>query len=35
MDKKVFDGLKVLDFGWVIAGPMTLKYLADYGATVV
>jgi benzylsuccinate CoA-transferase BbsF subunit len=35
MDKKVFEGLKVLDFGWVIAGPMTLKYLADYGATVV
>jgi benzylsuccinate CoA-transferase BbsF subunit len=35
MEKKVFDGLKVLDLGWVIAGPMTLKYLADYGATVV
>lgn len=35
MDKKVFQGVKVVDFGWAIAGPMTLKYLADYGATVV
>jgi len=25
----------VVDFGWAIAGPLTLKYLADYGATVI
>lgn len=35
LDRKVFDGIKVVDFGWAIAGPLTLKYLADYGATVV
>lgn len=35
MDKKVFEGIKVVDFGWAIAGPLTLKYLADYGATVI
>src|SRR4030042_4970150 len=35
MDMKVFEGLKVVDFGWAIAGPLTLKYLADYGATVI
>ena len=35
MDKKVFDGIIVVDFGWAIAGPLTLKYLADYGATVI
>jgi len=35
MEKNVFDGVKVIDFGWVIAGPLTLKYLSDYGATVV
>ena len=25
----------MVDFGWAIAGPLSLKYLADYGATVV
>ncbi|MGI8550192.1 MAG: CaiB/BaiF CoA transferase family protein, partial [Dehalococcoidia bacterium] len=28
-------GLKVVDFSWVMAGPMSVRYLADYGATVV
>ena len=35
MSKKVFEGIKIIDFGWAIAGPLTLKYLADYGATVI
>ena len=35
MNNKVFEGVNVLDFGWAIAGPLTLKYLADYGATVI
>ena len=30
-----FEGLKVLDFFWVVIGPMTTSYLAEYGATVV
>lgn len=30
-----FEGIKVLDFSWGLAGPLTTKYLADYGATVV
>ena len=29
------DGLNVLDFMWVMAGPAATRYLADYGATVV
>ena len=29
------EGLKVLDFCWVAVGPMTTKYLAEHGATVV
>ncbi len=35
MNNKVFEGINVIDFGWAIAGPLTLKYLADYGATVI
>jgi benzylsuccinate CoA-transferase BbsF subunit len=35
LSKKVFEGIKILDFGWAIAGPLTLKYLADYGAMVI
>lgn len=31
----IFDGLKVADFSWVGVGPITMKYLGDYGATVV
>jgi benzylsuccinate CoA-transferase BbsF subunit len=30
-----FDGLRVADFTWVAAGPMSAKALADHGATVV
>ncbi len=34
-DRRPLEGIKVLDFCWVVAGPMTTKYLAEYGATVV
>lgn len=30
-----FDGLVVADFSWAVAGPLTTKYLAEHGATVV
>lgn len=30
-----FEGLKVLDLSWVVAGPMVGRVLADFGATVV
>ena len=32
---QALEGLKVLDFCWVAVGPMTTRYLAEYGATVV
>lgn len=31
----IFEGLKVFDMSWVGVGPITAKYLADHGATVV
>ena len=30
-----FAGLKVADFSWIGVGPITARYLADHGATVV
>ena len=33
--KMPFQGLKVLDFTWIGVGPVTIKYLGDYGADVV
>lgn len=33
--KKVFDGLKVVEFTWVVAGPWVGKYLAENGAEVI
>lgn len=35
MRKGIFDGLKVCDFMWAAAGPITTKQLSDNGATVV
>ena len=35
MAEQAFDGLKVLDFSRVIAGPLATEYLAQLGATVV
>ena len=31
----VFNGLKIAAFGWAVVGPLTMKYFADYGATVI
>ncbi len=35
MSKQALEGIKVADFTWIAAGPVTTKYLADHGATVV
>jgi len=32
---KVFEGIKILDFSWVIVGPSTTRYFADHGAEVI
>lgn len=31
----ILGGIKVVDFTWVVVGPMLGRYLADYGASVV
>ncbi len=35
MNKGVFEDLKIAAFNWAMVGPLTLKFFADYGATVV
>lgn len=35
MAKQAFEGIKVADFTWSWVGPVTARYLADYGATVI
>ena len=30
-----FEGLRVLDFCWVVIGPMTTRYFSDFGAEVL
>ena len=34
-DKTALQGVKVLDFCWMAIGPMTTRYLSDFGASVV
>ncbi len=35
MTPKVLEGIKVADFTWFIAGPLTTKSLSDFGAEVI
>lgn len=35
MDKRVFEDLKIVAFSWAMVGSLTLKFFADYGATVI
>jgi benzylsuccinate CoA-transferase BbsF subunit len=35
MGIRVFEDLKIAAFSWAMVGPLTLKFFADYGATVV
>jgi benzylsuccinate CoA-transferase BbsF subunit len=35
MNSAVFKDLKIAAFSWAMVGPLTLKFFADYGATVI
>ncbi len=35
MTKRIFEGLKVVDFSWAAAGPQVCRELAEHGATVI
>lgn len=35
MGRQIFEGIKVVDFGWIGVGPVAAQYLAEHGATVV
>jgi crotonobetainyl-CoA:carnitine CoA-transferase CaiB-like acyl-CoA transferase len=35
MDGSVFSGINIVAFSWAMVGPLTMKYFADYGATVI
>ncbi len=33
--RKALEDIKIADFTWVVAGPFSVRYLADYGAQVI
>jgi benzylsuccinate CoA-transferase BbsF subunit len=34
-ERGIFEGLTIVSFSWAVVGPLTMKYFADHGATVI
>lgn len=35
LGKKILDGIRVVEFGWAVVGPITCSWVGNYGAEVI
>jgi len=35
MDTRIFDGIRIIEFGWAVVGPLTTSWAGGYGAQVI
>ena len=35
MDTQIFDGIRIIEFGWAVVGPLTTSWAGGYGAQVI
>jgi benzylsuccinate CoA-transferase BbsF subunit len=35
MDAQIFEGIRIIEFGWAVVGPLTSSWLGGYGAEVI
>jgi len=35
MDAQIFDGIRIIEFGWAVVGPLTTSWAGGYGAQVI
>ena len=35
LDTRIFDGIRIIEFGWAVVGPLTTSWAGGYGAEVI
>ncbi len=35
MDSQIFEGIRIVEFGWAVVGPLTTSWMGGYGAEVI